>query len=310
MSPYIVSSFYQFRAFGEARLSSLRADLLETGSELDLCGQIIIAGEGLNGTICGSPANTAIFKNRLVPILDRYGSRVPDESEILFKDSSSEQAPFRQWTVKIRRETVTSSLGPLQPAECSGNYLSPREWRDKIQNDPAAVVLDTRNRYETEIGAFENAIVPDIDSFTDFERYLIRSDLPRDRPMLIYCTGGIRCEKAGPLMKRLGFEQIYQLRGGILSFLEQYPDDLFRGECFVFDDRVALDQTLRPSKKFQFCPHCGAPACNSIVCSRCSEPARICNDCLKNENRPVLHRSCSKNCANLLSAAVEPLAPA
>jgi UPF0176 protein len=304
-SELLVSGFYLFHPLDQDGLTDLRKKLLEAGEKLELRGQIIMAGEGLNGTISGMPPRVETFKSQIDSIVGRVGGE-----PIIFKDSRTERHPFGQWTVKIRPEIVTSTLGPIlsPPAKISAtggedicDYLSPAEWRDRLINDSTAIVLDTRNVYETRIGMFDKAVDPEIDTFIEFTEYLNRSGLPRDRPMLIYCTGGIRCEKAAPLMQQAGFKEIYQLHGGILKFLEEFPDDAFRGECFVFDDRVALDQNLNPSRSYGFCPHCGSPASEPIKCSRCGTTTRICRDCLDSSDQPTMRSACSKNCLVILS---------
>lgn len=301
----LVSGFYLFHPIDESGIDELRTKLLDAGEKLELRGQIIMAGEGLNGTISGKPQQVEEFKGQIDKIVGRRGGE-----PIIFKDSRTERHPFGQWTVKIRPEIVTSTLGPINasPAKSSTNdqgeictYLSPAEWRNRLINDPNAIVLDTRNVYETRIGMFEKAVDPEIDTFIEFTEYLEHSGLPRDRPMLIYCTGGIRCEKAAPLMQQAGFKEIYQLHGGILKFLEEFPDDAFRGECFVFDDRVALDQKLKPSQRYGFCPHCGSPANEPITCARCGTMARICQDCLSSSQQLAMQSTCSKNCSVILS---------
>ena len=124
--------------------------------------------------------------------------------------------------------------------------------------------------------------------------------IPKGQPVLIYCTGGIRCEKAAPALRAEGYSEVYQLKGGILKYLEERPDSMYEGECFVFDDRVAVDQRLRPSRTYAFCPHCGYPAKDMHVCSECGAEAKICETCSKG-----VSTTCSKECANKLRAKSE-----
>lgn len=308
---YLVTSFYRFFDVAESGLPALRDSLLSSGAALELRGQIILASEGANGTVSGAQQQVETFKRLLsaaLPAIVRPAAIELDEGSILFKDSFSDRPPFQQWTVKIRPEVVTSTIGPAGLAADQPHYLTPAEWRERLRSDNEAIVLDTRNRYETSIGKFETAIDPGIDSFRDFEDTLKNSDIPRNKPVLIYCTGGIRCEKAEPILRRLGFREVYQLHGGILKFLEEFPEDAFKGECFVFDERVALDQHLRPTNAYGFCPHCGQPASVRISCRRCGETAPVCGDCLVNPDRPQRRNSCSKNCANILATQIRPAA--
>lgn len=158
------------------------------------------------------------------------------------------------------------------------------------------MLLDTRNVYETAIGKFRGAVDPKLQKFSEFSDFVTASDIPKNKKVLMYCTGGIRCEKASLEMQRLGFEDVYQLSGGILKYLEEFPDGPFEGECFVFDHRVAVDKNLRPSKQYKLCPHCGNPGDKSISCRKCGAQAIICDGCANNEYKV----SCSKNCAHHL----------
>ncbi len=155
-------------------------------------------------------------------------------------------------------------------------------------------MLDTRNRYETEIGQFKGAVIPPIDTFREFPAYLQQSQFDKSKPFLIYCTGGIRCEKAALEMKRQGFDKVYQLDGGILRYFETSQAKAWEGECFVFDYRVAVDKQLQPTSNYKFCPHCGQPGKEHIACTRCDTPAQVCHHCLARE---AARASCSKNCA-------------
>jgi UPF0176 protein len=156
-------------------------------------------------------------------------------------------------------------------------------------------MIDTRNWYEYKIGTFQGALNPDIEKFTDFPEYIEKQGISKDKKMLIFCTGGIRCEKGILELQQQGYEKVYQLEGGILNYLAQYPRDEFKGECFVFDHRVAVDQNLSPSKNYVLCPHCGQPGDTSIVCKRCDHEDKICESCAQLTYKK---ETCSKNCAH------------
>jgi UPF0176 protein len=273
-----VSSFYRFAEQSEAEVAERLQRLEKLGPELDLLGLIVLATEGCNGTIAGAEAAVTKAEDE---IRGWY-------NELDCKRSCSDVMPFRRWKVDLRPQTV--SAGNWAPPTPGRNHLSPEAWHEALQ-DPSALVLDVRNRYEIEIGAFPGAIDPGTDNFGDFQRFLESTDLPRDRPLLTYCTGGIRCEKALGALEKAGFEKVYQLQGGILSYLEKFPDASFRGECYVFDERVALDQRLQPTERWAHCAHCGTPAHEPQVCSVCQSATKICGAC-----RERGQTTCSKAC--------------
>lgn len=212
----------------------------------------------------------------------------PELAGMEYKDSYCEKNPFPRWKVELKGQVI-QYMDKFRP-KGEHNHLSAAEWHALLKSDEEITVLDTRNRYETKVGTFRNAIDPEIDKFTEFTDYLDGCDLPKDRTTLIFCTGGIRCEKAILDMEERGFEKVYQLEGGILKYLEEFPDEEFQGECFVFDRRVAVDQNLDPSKQYWLCPHCGDPGQVEVNCAQCGETARICAKC--EAEKPT----CSKNC--------------
>jgi UPF0176 protein len=160
--------------------------------------------------------------------------------------------------------------------------------------DPEVVVLDTRNDYEVDIGKFKNARDFRTKEFQEFPESLKQSDIHPDQKVLIYCTGGIRCEKAILAMEEQGYKNVYQLDGGILNYLKEYPDGAFDGECFVFDYRVAVDSRLEPSQQYTLCPHCGQPAGGPVIqCEQCGRDEVICSSCTASGEA-----TCSKNCSH------------
>ena len=210
----------------------------------------------------------------------------------MFKESESARAPFRRFKVDIRPEIVTLKQEVPRP-EQSPSHLPPKEWQAVLDSGEDVLVLDTRNWYETAIGKFKSAVDPKLAKFSEFPEYVEKLDTPKEKKILMYCTGGIRCEKAIFEMHKRGFNNVFQLEGGILKYLEEFPNRDFEGECFVFDHRVSLDQALQPSQQYALCPHCGDPAATLIPCVRCSTEAKVCEKCLKD---PAF-KTCSKNCA-------------
>ena len=165
------------------------------------------------------------------------------------------------------------------------------------------MLIDTRNWYEYRLGTFRGALNPGIEKFTDFPDFIQKQGIGKHQKMLIFCTGGIRCEKGILDLEQNGYQNVFQLEGGILNYLEQYPNQKFEGECFVFDRRVAVDQNLEPSKRYTLCPHCGQPADRRIECGLCDQPAQICLEC---EGMQVKGVTCSKNCAHHYSLKLTP----
>ena len=274
--PILVTTFFRFEDLSQEK-EALREELQALQ---ELRGLVLIAGEGINGTIAGVEEAVLRFRQAL--------ENRPKLAGMEYKDSYCEKNPFPRWKVELK-DQVIQYMDKFRP-KGEHNHLSAAECHSLLQSGQELTVLDTRNRYETKVGTFKNAIDPEIDKFTEFTGYLDACDLPKDRTTLIFCTGGIRCEKAILDMEERGFEKVYQLEGGILKYLEEFPDQEFEGECFVFDRRVAVDQNLDPSKQYWLCPHCGDPGQVETSCAQCGEQARICAQC--ESEKPT----CSKNC--------------
>ncbi len=283
---HFITAFYHFTRL--SNLESIKTDLEVKATELNIRGLLILGPEGINST-CSSDeeANLNEFKAWLLGYFK--------VSEMNFKDSRSDRAPFRRYKVKIRDEIVTAGIPGVLPPEGKNHHLSPSEWNEVMKSDPDHVIIDTRNWYEYKIGTFNGALNPDIEKFTDFPEYIEKQGISKEKKMLIFCTGGIRCEKGILELQNQGYQNVYQLDGGILNYLAEYPNDQFEGECFVFDHRVAVDQNLAPSERFTLCPHCGQPAETSITCKRCDHQEKICLRCIEIEDKKD---TCSKNCAH------------
>jgi len=283
--PVAIAAFYKFATFSEEAVQAAKRELEGFAAARGLKGLVVLGAEGLNATIAGSPQVIADAK-------DLVRTLVSDPS-LEFKDSIAAKIPFARFKVDVRQEIITTKDLAISSDESAANHLTPKEWHEMIASDPDVVLLDTRNDYEVEVGSFEGAIDPKIKKFSDFQGYVEQAGLPKDKKLLMFCTGGIRCEKAVPEVKRLGFDKVYQLQGGILRYLEEYPNGFYRGECFVFDHRVAVDSNLQPSTRYSLCPHCGNPAQEKVSCGNCGKGAVICHHCKPQHDR----NSCSKNCA-------------
>lgn len=293
---FIVSSFYAFFPVQPDALPRLAESFCAKAKELSIDGLLLLGDEGINATISGGAQAITDFKLFL-------GQVFPGQT-IEFKDSSCAKRPFRRFKLEIRPEIVSAGRPDLKPWDFSEKRLEPVDWQRELETNPEALVIDTRNLYESKIGKFNSALLPEINHFRDFIEEFKKWNVPRDKKLLIYCTGGIRCEKAALQLAELGYQQVYQLSGGILKYLEAFPNKEFQGECFVFDHRVAVDQDLKPSQRYGLCPHCGNPSTQKIDCSICAKHARICEECSKHEDL----RTCSKNCAyhfRLRSAAAQ-----
>jgi len=239
--PYKVAAFYQFAALPDFR--DLREPLKALCDDLELKGSVLLAHEGINGTLAGRPE--AI--DALIPALrhdDLFGDRL---AHLEPKFSSAAVMPFGRLKIRLKKEIVTFGSEAADPTRRVGTYVEPADWNDVI-TAPDTLVIDTRNAFEVAIGTFEGAIDPAIASFGQFKKFVARQlDPAKHRKIAMFCTGGIRCEKASSYLLSQGFAEVYHLKGGILNYLERVPesDSRWRGECFVFDERIALGHGLR-----------------------------------------------------------------
>jgi UPF0176 protein len=247
---YYVSTFYNFQHIENPE--QVKAELKDHFNKTRIKGLMILGHEGFNTTMCALSAES-------LEALKKYIIEYFKCPGILFKDSESHIEPFKRLSIKIRNEIVTLGTPELVPVSREHSHLSPQQWNDVLQKEKDFLLIDTRNWYETEIGTFKGAVNPGIDVFTDFPKFIEEKNISKDKKMLIFCTGGIRCEKGILELEKQGFNNVFQLEGGILNYLEQFPNSEYEGECFVFDHRVALDQNLQPSQVFKLCPHCGQP---------------------------------------------------
>ena len=237
---YAVAALYQFVALPDFR--ALREPLRELCAARGLKGTILLAHEGINGTIAGEAAALHDLVNQLqrAPL---FGGRL-DNLELKF--STANAMPFQRLKIRLKKEIVTLGDPATDPTRQVGTYVDPAAWNELIA-EPDVVVLDTRNRFEVAMGTFAGAVDPEIDSFGQFKDFVARKlDPARDRKIAMFCTGGIRCEKASSYLLAHGFTEVYHLKGGILKYLEDVAqaDSRWNGTCFVFDERVALDHNL------------------------------------------------------------------
>jgi UPF0176 protein len=239
--PCKVAAFYQFAPLPDFR--DLREPLRLLCAGLRLKGSVLLAHEGINGTLAGSPEAV----DELVKAMrhgDLFGCRL-DNLELKFSAASA--MPFQRLKIRLKKEIVTLGDAETDPTRQVGIYVDPADWNDLIAA-PDTFLIDTRNAFEVAMGTFEGAVDPGIRSFGQFKEFAAHHlDPARHRKIAMFCTGGIRCEKASSYLLSLGFAEVYHLSGGILKYLESIPEaeSRWRGECFVFDERVALGHGLR-----------------------------------------------------------------
>jgi UPF0176 protein len=239
--PYKVVAFYQFAALPDFR--ALREPLRAICADLALKGSVLLAHEGINGTLAGSADGIAALVNELQHGA-LFGARLHN---LELKFSQAAAMPFGRLKVRLKKEIVTLGDASADPRRQVGIYIGPSEWNALIEQ-PGTLVLDTRNAFEVAMGSFEGALDPKIASFGQFKDFAARHlDPDKHRRIAMFCTGGIRCEKASAHLLARGFGEVYHLKGGILKYLEEVneADSRWRGECFVFDERVALGHGLR-----------------------------------------------------------------
>ena len=250
MSEVVVAALYKFATLED--FHEIREPLLEQCRQAEIKGTLLLAREGINGTIAGSREGV----DQLLFYL-RSDTRLAD---LEHKESYDDHMPFYRMKVKLKREIVTMGVEGIDPNAEVGTYVKPENWNALI-NDPDVVLIDTRNDYEYGIGTFKGALDPDTTTFREFPDYVRKNlDPKKNRRVAMFCTGGIRCEKASAFMLNEGFEEVYHLQGGILKYLEEIPaeDSCWEGECFVFDNRVSVDHALEKGQYDQ-CYGCRHP---------------------------------------------------
>ena len=261
MTRLLVAAFYAFTPLATEQRESLLEDLPTLARESGVLGSVLIAEEGVNGTISGPDSGVESLLKRLRQELT-LGHGQFERLEV--KRSWADKPVFRRFKARRKKEIVTMGVAGVNPRGCVGTYVDPQDW-NALVDDPDTVVIDTRNSYETAIGTFDGALDPGTESFREFPEWAERTLRPLleeqgSRRIAMFCTGGIRCEKASSFLQQNGFGEVHHLRGGILKYLEQVPEaeSRWRGECFVFDQRVALNHRLEPGQH-SLCHACGMP---------------------------------------------------
>ena len=235
--PYTVLALYQFVPLPDAR--AMRVPLADLAARLDLCGSLLLADEGINGTVAGTEPAIDAFLDALGPL---FAGRL---DRLTLRRSAAAQRPFGRLKVRLKREIVTLGDPAVDPGRRTGTRVPAGAWNALIER-PAVTLIDTRNRFEVAMGSFAGARDPGLSRFGDFTRFTSTLDPARHPQVALFCTGGIRCEKASAHLLARGFEAVFQLDGGILAYLDAVPapESRWRGACFVFDGRVALGPGL------------------------------------------------------------------
>lgn len=250
MADFLTAALYKFVELSD--FAALRAPLLACCEANQVVGTILLAQEGMNGTIAGVPENVYAVLAFL-----RSDARFAD---LVHKESYSEKPPFYRLKVRLKREIVTLGVPDINPSQMAGQYVKPEEW-NKLLDDPDVVVVDVRNDYEVSIGTFKGAINPQTKSFSELPEWVEQETSLQHKPKVaMFCTGGIRCEKSTAFLRKVGFDEVYHLEGGILKYLEVVPEaeSRWEGECFVFDERVTVGHGLKPGD-YELCRGCGHP---------------------------------------------------
>ncbi len=268
----IVLTFYKFVTL--PKVSKIKAPLLKLCKSNDIMGTILLGAEGINGTISGPEAGIDAIK--------AYFEAHPLLSGIDYKLSSYPKHPFYRIKIKIKKEIVTIGRQEVDPQAGVGTYVEAKDWNALLE-DPEVFVVDTRNIYEYDVGTFKNAVNPETTNFVEFPDYVqSQLDPAKHKKVAMFCTGGIRCEKASSYMLQQGFEEVYHLKGGILKYLQDVPEQesLWQGECFVFDNRVTVDHKLQKGS-YELCHACRHPVSQqdmqsehyvqNISCPHCNE---------------------------------------
>jgi UPF0176 protein len=267
-----ICSLYKFVRLDA--FEALREPLSNKMVSANIKGTLLLAAEGINGTIAGSQVGI----NKVMTFL----SEQPGLDNISHKESYSNDNPFHRTKVKLKKEIVTMGIEGIDPNQVVGTYVKPKDWNALIA-DPEVLLVDTRNDYEIEIGTFKKAVNPNTETFREFPAYVAKNlDKNKHKKVAMYCTGGIRCEKSTAYLKEQGFEEVYHLEGGILKYLEEVPstETMWEGECFVFDGRVAVNHELEQGQYDQ-CFACRFPLTEAekeseyyvkgVSCHRCHD---------------------------------------
>lgn len=275
MKEYRVLLFYKYVTVEEPE--KFRDEHLQFCFENNIRGRVFIAGEGINGTVSGRIEDIKNYKTHL--------RSCPEFADIWFKEDEADEHAFLKTHVRVKREIVSSGL-EVSLAN-GGKRLKPEELKKFYEEEKDFVIIDTRNTYESQIGKFKNAVTPEMDTFRDWKEIALQlKEQYKDKTVVTYCTGGIRCEKASAYLVEQGFKDVYQLEGGIVTYQKQYPDTFWEGSVFVFDERrITNDNSKKELKHVGSCYYCGEPASYYINChnQNCDKLLVTCYEC-KYEN--------------------------
>ena len=275
ISNYLITAFYHFAK--NEQYVELQQPILDFCQKQQLKGTILLASEGINGTIAGNKENITLFHD----YIKNNGLFNGLFKNLEHKESWSKENPFYRMKVRLKKEIVALGVEGVSPTKQVGQYVRPEDWNELI-SDPNTIIIDTRNDYEVDIGTFKNAINPNTKTFREFPEYVDKNlDPAKHKKIAMFCTGGIRCEKATSLMLEKGFNEVYHLQGGILKYLEKVPekDSLWDGECFVFDQRVAVKHNLIEGDYDQ-CYACRHPLSPDEMKSKDYKPGISCPYCI------------------------------
>ena len=278
---HAICALYKFTRLDD--FEEIQLPLRSFLDSLSVKGTLLLAREGINGTISGT-------KVSLEKVLD-YLQSDPRFFDLEFKFSYSKKIPFKRLKVKLKKEIVTMGLTEIDPTHSAGTYVKPKDWNELI-NDSDVVLIDTRNNYEYEIGSFKGAINPNTETFREFPSFTKNTlEQYRDKKIAMFCTGGIRCEKSTAYLKSEGFKNVFHLQGGILKYLEEVNEDesLWEGECFVFDDRVAVKHNLEQGQYNQ-CHACRFPITEEDTMHPHYEKGASCPRCFGTKNSSQMSR--------------------
>ena len=269
--PITVAAMYKF--VGLPDFEDLRAPLQQLCKENDIMGTLLLAHEGINGTVAGPQKGIEALL-----IFLRNDSRLAD---IAPKYAYAQTNPFLRMKVRLKKEIVSLGMPSVDPNNTVGTYIEPKDWNDFISRDDV-IVVDTRNDYEVKIGTFKGALNPTTATFREFPAWVEKATALQNKPKVaMFCTGGIRCEKSTSYLKELGYDDVYHLKGGILQYLEDVPESesLWEGECFVFDNRVSVDHSLNKGS-YEMCHACRSPLTPEEVASLDYEKGVQCPHCV------------------------------
>ena len=267
----VVAALYKFTRFSD--FEQHREPILNTMLDNEVKGTLLIASEGINGTISGS-------RQGIDTVLD-YLRSIEAIGSFTFKESYTSEQPFYRTKVKLKKEIVTMGVEDIDPLQSVGRYVKPKDWNALI-SDPEVILIDTRNDYEVQIGTFQNAVNPNTETFREFPDYVAQEmDPAKHKKVAMFCTGGIRCEKSTAFMRQQGFDEVYHLEGGILKYLEEVSkeDSMWQGDCFVFDNRVSVNHDLQKGE-YEQCFACRMPITAAEMQSSAYVKGESCPHCI------------------------------